>query len=248
MSKIVFSSTLTEPLSWANTRLIARHPVEAVREMKDHGTEAMRTLGSLTLCRSLLAVGIADRFRVVVFPVITGSTGRDRTGMSVKRLDEGVAEEGGGPNKPQKRRRVSARPAPDRSSAAELAADGNEEDRESLDDGDSRLQSRRSPFRMQRGADRAAASERRNHRSEARTPLRSPRREHEAERVRRLGWRGDGQYELVAGTDDIEVEKRAAGLLGSGQRSKPRLELVGGKEAVADAVARVLAAGRLAKK
>jgi dihydrofolate reductase len=78
MSKIVFSSTLTEPLSWANTRLISRDPVEAVREMKDHGTESMRTLGSLTLCRSLLAAGLVDRFRVVVFPVITGSTGRDR--------------------------------------------------------------------------------------------------------------------------------------------------------------------------
>ncbi len=78
MSKIVFSRTLTEPLSWANTRLIARDPVEAVREMKDHGTESMRTLGSLTLCRALLAAGLVDRFRVVVFPVITGSTGRDR--------------------------------------------------------------------------------------------------------------------------------------------------------------------------
>jgi dihydrofolate reductase len=78
MSKIVFSSTLTEPLSWANTRLITSDPVEAVREMKDHGAESMRTLGSLTLCRSLLAAGCVDRFRVVVFPVITGSTGRDR--------------------------------------------------------------------------------------------------------------------------------------------------------------------------
>ena len=38
----------------------------------------MRTLGSLTLCRSLLKAGLVDRFRVVVFPVITGSTGRDR--------------------------------------------------------------------------------------------------------------------------------------------------------------------------
>jgi dihydrofolate reductase len=78
MSKIVFSSTLTEPLSWTNTRLITRDAVEAVREMKDHGTESMRTLGSLTLCRSLLAAGLVDRFRVVVFPVITGNTGRDR--------------------------------------------------------------------------------------------------------------------------------------------------------------------------
>jgi dihydrofolate reductase len=77
-SKIVFSSTLTEPLSWPNTQLVTRDAVEAVREMKDKGTESMTTLGSLTLCRSLLTAGLVDRFRVVVFPVITGSSGKDR--------------------------------------------------------------------------------------------------------------------------------------------------------------------------
>jgi dihydrofolate reductase len=78
LSKIVFSSTLTEPLSWANTQLISHDPVEAVREMKNKGVRSMRTMGSLTLCRSLLNAGLVDRFRVVVFPVITGSSGRDR--------------------------------------------------------------------------------------------------------------------------------------------------------------------------
>jgi dihydrofolate reductase len=78
MSKVVFSTTLTEPLSWANTQLVARDPVEAVREMKDSGSESMRSIGSLTLCRSLLKAGLVDRFRVVVFPVITGSSGRER--------------------------------------------------------------------------------------------------------------------------------------------------------------------------
>ena len=78
LSKIVFSSTLTEPLSWANTQLISDDPIEAVRAMKATGTESMRTIGSLMLCRSLLRAGLVDRFRVVVFPVITGSTGKDR--------------------------------------------------------------------------------------------------------------------------------------------------------------------------
>ena len=78
MSKVVFSTTLTEPLAWPNTQLVTQDPVEAVREIKDHGTTSMRTLGSLTLCRSLLQAGLVDRFRVVVFPVITASTGRDR--------------------------------------------------------------------------------------------------------------------------------------------------------------------------
>ncbi|HEY7268482.1 MAG TPA: dihydrofolate reductase family protein [Dehalococcoidia bacterium] len=78
LPKVVFSSTLTEPLAWPNTRLVSHDPVEAVREMKNNGAESMRTIGSLTLCRSLLMAGLVDRFRVVVFPVITGRTGRDR--------------------------------------------------------------------------------------------------------------------------------------------------------------------------
>jgi dihydrofolate reductase len=78
MPKVVFSNTLTEPLEWANSTLVTGDPVEAVRRMKAQGASSMRTLGSLTLCRSLLRAGLADRFRVVVFPVITGSTGRDR--------------------------------------------------------------------------------------------------------------------------------------------------------------------------
>jgi dihydrofolate reductase len=79
MSKIVFSTTLTEPLAWANTQLVNQDAAEAVRRMKDDsGSRSMRTIGSLTLCRSLLKAGLVDRFRVVVFPVITGSTGSDR--------------------------------------------------------------------------------------------------------------------------------------------------------------------------
>jgi dihydrofolate reductase len=46
--------------------------------MKAEGSNSMRTIGSLTLCRSLLKAGLVDRFRVVVFPVITGSSGRER--------------------------------------------------------------------------------------------------------------------------------------------------------------------------
>lgn len=78
MSKVVFSSTLREPLAWPNTRVVAQDPVEAVRGMKEQGSTSMRTIGSLTLCRSLLKAGLVDRFRVVVFPVITGSSGRER--------------------------------------------------------------------------------------------------------------------------------------------------------------------------
>jgi dihydrofolate reductase len=38
----------------------------------------MRTLGSLTLCRTLLEAGLVDRYRVVIFPVVNGATGKER--------------------------------------------------------------------------------------------------------------------------------------------------------------------------
>jgi dihydrofolate reductase len=78
MPKVVFSSSLEPPLSWANTELVDRDPVAAVRDMKRDSSRPLRTLGSLTLCRSLLEANLVDRYRVVVFPVITGSTGRER--------------------------------------------------------------------------------------------------------------------------------------------------------------------------
>jgi dihydrofolate reductase len=75
--KIVFSSTLETPLAWANSEVVRGDAVEAVAEMKRSGTN-MTTLGSLTLCRSLLEAGLVDLLRVGVFPVITGKTGRER--------------------------------------------------------------------------------------------------------------------------------------------------------------------------
>ena len=78
LPKVVFSSTLEVPLSWANTELVNKDPVEAVRAMKHSSSRPLRTLGSLTLCRALLGARLVDRFRVVVFPVITGDTGRER--------------------------------------------------------------------------------------------------------------------------------------------------------------------------
>ena len=78
MSKVVFSNTLAEPLEWENATLVAGDAAEAVRKMKDTGDRSMRTIGSLSLCRSLLTAGLVDRFRVVIFPVITGATGAER--------------------------------------------------------------------------------------------------------------------------------------------------------------------------
>ena len=76
--KVVFSSTLQAPLTWPNSTLVTGDAIQAVAEMKRSGTGPLSTLGSLSLCRSLLIAGLVDRFRLVVFPVITGRTGRER--------------------------------------------------------------------------------------------------------------------------------------------------------------------------
>ena len=77
-TKIVFSSTLDDPLTWANATLVRGDPVEAVRELKARESGILSTIGSLTLSRALLQAGLVDRFRVVMFPVITGATGSER--------------------------------------------------------------------------------------------------------------------------------------------------------------------------
>jgi dihydrofolate reductase len=76
--KVIFSSTLQAPLTWPNSELVTGDAVEAVKEMKRTGNGPLSTLGSVSLCRSLLAAGLVDRFRLVVFPVITGRTGQER--------------------------------------------------------------------------------------------------------------------------------------------------------------------------
>ena len=76
--KVVFSSTLKAPLPWANTELVDRDAVEFMTEMKQRESRPLRTIGSLSVCRALLRADLVDRFRVVVFPVITGATGKER--------------------------------------------------------------------------------------------------------------------------------------------------------------------------
>ncbi|MFN8082068.1 MAG: dihydrofolate reductase family protein [Kineosporiaceae bacterium] len=76
--KVVFSRSLEPPLTWANSELVSDETLDVVRDLKETGTSPLRTLGSVSLCRSLLTAGLVDRFRLVVFPVITGETGRER--------------------------------------------------------------------------------------------------------------------------------------------------------------------------
>jgi dihydrofolate reductase len=76
LPKIVFSRTLTPPLTWKNTTLIDEPTETSVPALKamDDGLP-MRTIGSLSLARSLFQQGLVDRLRVMVFPMIHGVRG-----------------------------------------------------------------------------------------------------------------------------------------------------------------------------
>jgi dihydrofolate reductase len=75
LPKIVFSRTLTEPLGWDNSTLISEDAVTAVQRLKKETDLPMRSHGSISLNRTLLAAGLVDRLEVMLFPAITGRAG-----------------------------------------------------------------------------------------------------------------------------------------------------------------------------
>lgn len=75
LPKIVFSRTLTEPLGWENSTLLAEDAVTAVERLKRDTDLPMRCHGSITLNRALLAAGLVDRLEIMLFPAITGRAG-----------------------------------------------------------------------------------------------------------------------------------------------------------------------------
>jgi dihydrofolate reductase len=75
MPKIVFSSTLRVPLGWNNATVLDEDAVTAIERLKRTTDIPMRTHGSISLNRALLAAGLVDRLEVMVFPAITGKSG-----------------------------------------------------------------------------------------------------------------------------------------------------------------------------
>lgn len=76
LPKIVFSSTI-DPASpgWQNSTVINEDAVVAIERLKRTTDVPMRTHGSISLNRALLAAGLVDRIEVMLFPAITGKSG-----------------------------------------------------------------------------------------------------------------------------------------------------------------------------
>ncbi|MER6837940.1 dihydrofolate reductase family protein [Streptomyces cellulosae] len=75
---IVVSNTLQEPLDWPDATLAKGDAVDVVARLKEESDVPLRSHGSLSMNRALMAVGLVDRLQVTVFPVVTGRTGLDR--------------------------------------------------------------------------------------------------------------------------------------------------------------------------
>jgi dihydrofolate reductase len=71
----VVSSTLRGPLGWPDATVVSGDAVEIVTRLKEESEVPLRSHGSLSLNRALMAAGLVDRVQVTLFPVITGQTG-----------------------------------------------------------------------------------------------------------------------------------------------------------------------------
>ncbi|MEV6281152.1 dihydrofolate reductase family protein [Kribbella sp. NPDC051770] len=83
----VVSTTLDAPLSWPNATLAPGDAVETVTRLKQESDVPLRSNGSLSLNRSLLAAGLVDRLQLTIFPVITGQTGAEPVFADAPDLD-----------------------------------------------------------------------------------------------------------------------------------------------------------------
>src|ERR687896_1733041 len=73
----VVSTTLEEPLDWPNATVVSGDAVDVVAGLKQESEVPLRSHGSLSMNRALMAAGLVDRLQVTVFPVITGQTGAE---------------------------------------------------------------------------------------------------------------------------------------------------------------------------
>jgi dihydrofolate reductase len=73
----VVSSTLHGPLDWPDATVVSGDAVDVVARLKEESDVPLRSHGSLSLNRALMAAGLVDHVQVTLFPVITGRTGLD---------------------------------------------------------------------------------------------------------------------------------------------------------------------------
>ena len=77
LPKLVFSSALKEPLAWKNTRLVKRPVADKIKALKQERGDPLRSIGSISLVKSMMQIGLVDRLRLMIFPLVLGDAGRE---------------------------------------------------------------------------------------------------------------------------------------------------------------------------
>jgi dihydrofolate reductase len=77
LPKVVVSNTLTEPLAWSNTLLVRGDLAAAIGALKQQSVDPLRSIGSLSLVRSMVGLGLVDRLRIMTFPLTLGEAGQE---------------------------------------------------------------------------------------------------------------------------------------------------------------------------
>jgi dihydrofolate reductase len=72
-TKYVVSTTLTEPLGWQHSTLLAGDAVTSVARLKAEGDDDLTVLGSGALLRSLAGHGLIDEYLLMIHPLVLGS-------------------------------------------------------------------------------------------------------------------------------------------------------------------------------
>ncbi len=85
LPKLVFSNTLRSPLDWDNTQAIAGGLEGTIRALKQQPGDAIRTFGSVRLVQGLLELGLVDRLRLMVFPLLLGDSGHEPLHAGLRR-------------------------------------------------------------------------------------------------------------------------------------------------------------------
>ncbi|RMI14460.1 dihydrofolate reductase family protein [Cellulomonas triticagri] len=83
----VVSGTLDEPVDWPDATVVRGDAVDVVRRLKADSPVPLRSHGSLSLNRALLAAGLVDILQITVFPVVTGRSGTEPVLAGVPDLD-----------------------------------------------------------------------------------------------------------------------------------------------------------------
>ena len=73
----VVSTTLEGPLDWPDATLVSGDAVDVIARLKKESDVPLRSHGSLSMNRALMAAGLIDRVQVTLFPVITARTGTE---------------------------------------------------------------------------------------------------------------------------------------------------------------------------